>query len=215
MSIKTSSWLSLFLVACASTNTPLRESQEPEFISWEEGCQEPTTLELFCAQGTCAFFRCSDMEAADADSFGTVEPARWNRQPNSSGGRRRGSGYPRQDAEPVFVIRWNNHPPPPAPTPRPARPLPTWVKHHIFPQEPGLARWFQRQGIDIHQFTLLIPGELRLRIHSGGPRGGKWNAEWRHFTEGRDRASPEVIWRHATKLIIDYNLAGASMGPYR
>jgi len=207
--------LSILLVACASTSTPLRESVGPKLVSWEEGCQEPTTLEFFCAQGTCAFFRCQDMETHGEDSAVKVEPARWTRPPQPSGGRRRGSRYPRPDADPVFVIRWNNHPPLSVPIPRPARTARAWVKHHIFPQEPQLAEWFQLQGINIHQYTLLIPREVHLRIHSGGPRGGKWNAEWRHFTEGRAKATPAEIWQHASKLIVDYNLAGASMVTYR
>jgi uncharacterized lipoprotein (TIGR02269 family) len=208
-------WLSSVLVACASTDTALRESTEPELVSWEEGCQAPTTLDLFCAQGTCALFRCRDMEPAVEDTSGKVEPARWIRPPQPTGGRRRGARYPRPDADPVFLIRWNNHPPPPAPTPRPARTAPEWVKHHIFPQEAQLAAWFQLQGFNIHQFTLLIPRDVHIRIHSGGPRGGMWNAEWRQFIRGRERVPPEQIWEHAFKLIIDYKLAGASMVPYR
>jgi hypothetical protein len=44
---------------------------------------------------------------------------------------------------------------------------------------------------------------------------GRWNEAWRQFTEGRDRAPPEEIWRHAVKLIVEFDLAGASMVPYR
>ncbi len=88
------------------------------------------------------------------------------------------------------------------------------MKHHIFPQAPDLAAWFQLQGINIHQYTLLIPRGLHIKIHSGGQRGGRWNEEWRLFTRGRVKATPEQIWEHATKLTVKYDLAGASMVPY-
>jgi uncharacterized lipoprotein (TIGR02269 family) len=89
------------------------------------------------------------------------------------------------------------------------------VKHHIFSQAPDLAEWFRLQGINIHQYTLLVSRAVHLRIHSGGARGGMWNAEWRHFKEGRSRATPEEIWQHAIKLIVKYDLTGAQMVPYR
>ena len=205
--------LSVSLAACASTGTSLREAAEPEPVSWEEGCQDSTTLELLCSEDTCALFRCQDLTDASEAPSGEVEPARWPglRPP---GGFRRGWRYPRRGAEPVFVIRWHNHPAPSLPSRR-LIPLDSLVKHHIFPQAPELARWFQQQGINIHQYTLLIPRGTHLRIHSNGPRGGLWNEEWRQFTEGRDRVPPEEIWQHAIKLIVKYDLMEAQMVPYR
>jgi hypothetical protein len=55
---------------------------------------------------------------------------------------------------------------------------------------------------------------LSLRA-SGGARGGRWNAAWRDFTQSRVRATHEEIWSHAAKLIVEFNLAGADMVPYR
>jgi uncharacterized lipoprotein (TIGR02269 family) len=205
--------LNVLLAACASTNTSHWETPEPEVVSWEEGCQDATTLELFCSENTCAFFRCQDLVDATEEVPSLVEPARWPglRPP---GGFRRGWRLPRRGADPVFVIRWNNHP---APSLSARRTLPSsqLIKHHIFPQAPDLAVWFQMQGINIHQYTLLVSRGVHLRIHSGGPRGGLWNAEWRQFTRGRDRVPHDELWQHAIKLIIKYDLTGASMVPYR
>jgi uncharacterized lipoprotein (TIGR02269 family) len=200
-------------LACASTDASRWEAPEPEAIFWEEGCQDTTTLELLCAEDSCAFFRCQDLTEASDEPSGEVEPARWPglRPP---GGFRRWLRHARQGAEPVFVIRWNNHPAPSLPGRR-TIPLELLVKHHIFPQEPRLAAWFQRQGINIHQYTLLISRGMHLRLHNGGPRGGRWNEEWRQFTEGRLTATHAEIWQHAIKLIIRYDLMEAQMVPYR
>lgn len=205
--------LSVSLAACASTDIPLRTPDEPELVSWEEGCQDTTTLELLCSEGTCAFFHCLDLTDASEAPAGEVQPARWPgfRPP---GGFRRGWRQPRRGAEPVFVIRWHNHPAPLPPSQRP-QPLDRLVRHHIFPQAPDLAAWFHRQGINIHQYTLLISRPVHLRIHSGGSRGGRWNEEWRQFTRSHDTASPEEIWQHAIKLIVKYDLLEAQMTPYR
>jgi uncharacterized lipoprotein (TIGR02269 family) len=61
-----------------------------------------------------------------------------------------------------------------------------FVRHHLFPQAPDLALYFQRAGIKIHDFTMLIPEHVHRRIHGGGPRGGLWNEAWQQFV----RANP-------------------------
>jgi uncharacterized lipoprotein (TIGR02269 family) len=203
----------VLLTACASTDTSQWEAREPEGVSWEEGCQDITTLELLCSGDTCAFFWCRDLVEVHEEASGEVEPARWPgfRPP---GGFRRGERQPRRGVDPVFVIRWSDHP-----APRTLRqrllPLDRLVKHHIFSQAPDLAAWFHQQGLNIHQYTLLISREMHLRIHSGGPRGGRWNAEWRRFMEEHGSATLEQIWRHAIKLIVKYDLTEARMVPYR
>ncbi len=204
---------SVLLAACASTDVTRWEPPEPEVVSWEEGCQDTTTLELLCSEDTCAFFRCQDLVDTIQESAGQVEPARWPGSRPPGGFRSRWRKI-RRGADPVFVIRWNDHPAPNLSTRR-AHSLDLLVRHHIFSQAPDLAIWFQRQGINIHQYTLLISRGVHLRIHSGGQRGGMWNAEWRRFRDTRDNATPEEIWQHAIKLIIKYDLTGARIVPYR
>lgn len=97
--------------------------------------------------------------------------------------------------------------PPPVPL---ALPAPRMQKHHIFPQAEDLAAWFKRRGINIHQYTLLIPEHVHRRIHAGGPRGGLWNEAWREFmAANHDREPPrEEIYRHAGMLIFRFELNG-------
>jgi hypothetical protein len=95
--------LSVSLAACASTDASRLEAPEPEEVSWEEGCQDTTTLELLCSGDTCAFFRCRDLIDSTEESSGEVEPTRWPglRPP---GGFRRGWRQPRRGADPVVTV---------------------------------------------------------------------------------------------------------------
>jgi uncharacterized lipoprotein (TIGR02269 family) len=118
-----------------------------------------------------------------------------------------------QSAAPVLTFRFNRHfeSKPPGPFLPPGR----YVRHHIFPQAPDLARWFERQGIkDIHQFTLVIPESVHRQIHSKAPSGGLWNEAWRQFRNERPDASPQEIYQHAGQLIFRFELTGQVV-PYR
>ncbi|WP_309894855.1 TIGR02269 family lipoprotein [Archangium sp.] len=126
-----------------------------------------------------------------------ASPRRWWRRPL----------WLSRDTQPVLTFRFNRHfDPKPSP---PALPAGRWVRHHIFPQAEDLRVWFHRQGVpDIHQFTLLIPEHVHLRIHSGGPRGGEWNMAWQRFKAANLDAPPEAIYRHAGELIFRFQLTG-------
>ncbi|MCP3142747.1 SitA6 family polymorphic toxin lipoprotein [Pyxidicoccus xibeiensis] len=97
------------------------------------------------------------------------------------------------------------------------------VHHHLFPQEPGLARWFKRNGVDIHKFTILIPEHIHRELHSGTGRGGMWNQAWRDFRDSMQGGSvtPEVLHRKAVELIFRFQLTGpvvpynAPLAPYQ
>src|SRR5690606_38605036 len=89
-----------------------------------------------------------------------------------------------------------------------------WEKHHIFPQAEDLAKWFDRQGVKIHDYTMPIPRELHQRIHRGGEGGGQWNAAWRAFNKVKPNASPEEIFKHAGELIHRVQLMGGPIQLY-
>ncbi|ATB50407.1 hypothetical protein MYMAC_006063 [Corallococcus macrosporus DSM 14697] len=89
-----------------------------------------------------------------------------------------------------------------------------WEKHHIFPQAEDLARWFERQGVKIHDYTMPIPRHVHQRIHRGGERGGDWNNAWREFKDANEGATPAEIFRHAGELIHRFELMGGPIQPY-
>jgi len=200
--------LSLLLTACASAPATRHAEEPPEQVvsSFEEGCVQEDSLILLCGDETCGFFQCRDALPSGIEltrGGGTVAPP-----PAPGGAPRRWQRPPwlRRDAVPVLTFRFRA-----APAPKPQQlllPSGRYVRHHIFPQAPDLAEWFKLQGVAIHNFTLVIPEHIHWRIHSGAPRGGLWNAAWRKFREENRRASPEEIYRHAGKLIYEFELMG-------
>lgn len=89
-----------------------------------------------------------------------------------------------------------------------------WEKHHIFPQSEDLARWFERQGVKIHNYTMPIPRDLHRKIHDGTGRGGAWNDAWRAFRRKNENATPVEIYKHAGELIHRFELMGGLIQPY-
>ncbi|WP_309892547.1 TIGR02269 family lipoprotein [Archangium sp.] len=212
-------WLGLLctlLTACATSSPSLQDVREPppEVVSsWEEGCADERTVVLLCREDgdECGFFRCQEVAPREVllayrgggpiyiPGASPAAPRRWWRNPR---------GWPR-NTEPVLTFRFNRHLDPKPPALVPVLPPGRWVRHHLLPQAEDLARWFHRQGVpDIHQFTLLIPEHIHLRIHSGGPSGGLWNAAWRQFQRANEHATPAEIYRHAGELIFRFELTG-------
>jgi uncharacterized lipoprotein (TIGR02269 family) len=118
-------------------------------------------------------------------------------------------------ADPVFEIPWNNWKTRERSAPRLYRhqclkpPQEPFEKHHIFPQQPRLAIWFKRNGIDIHAFTIRLPRSFHQWLHSGGPEGGQWNEAWRQFMDkNQGIVKPEDIWRFAGELMRRFGVMG-------
>jgi len=204
-----------FLAACASSSPAVQEdgpTPGPEVVaSWEEGCEDERSLVLLCQEEgeECGFFRCHEVVSGEEvllASRGGGPIYIPGPSPFARGWRGRPIGWPR-NTRPVLTFRFNRHFDP-KPT-LPALPPGRWVKHHLFPQAQELREWFHARGVpDIHQYTLLIPEHVHIRIHSSGPKGGLWNQAWLNFKRARPNAFPEEIYRHAGQLIFRFELTG-------
>jgi len=84
------------------------------------------------------------------------------------------------------------------------------VKHHLFPQAPDLAPWFRAQGINVHDWTMVIPQRIHWRIHSGSARGGMWNQAWREFRNANPtrRFTKEELLAKAFELSYRFDVVG-------
>ena len=91
----------------------------------------------------------------------------------------------------------------------------TLVKHHLFPQAADLAVWFRAQGINIHDWTMVIPEHIHWRIHTGSARGGLWNQAWREFRDANPmrRYTKEELLAKAFELAYRFDIVGPIM-PY-
>jgi uncharacterized lipoprotein (TIGR02269 family) len=224
--------LSSVLAGCAAVPHPVRDEEagcEKEAASFEQVCQQEDTLLAVCEGKQCAVYRCWEVTAYLR--VGRVVRAQVVVRPpppqplppplpESGPGAQRywGSTVP-QPVWPVFTIPWNKTSPPLlAPVPLEAlesqeesRTRP-YEKHHIYPQAPDLKRWFERKGINIHQWTLALEVEEHRRIHRGA-NGGSWNEAWRRFRNANRNATKLEIELHAGKLIYEFNLYGVVV-PY-
>ncbi|WP_375771608.1 TIGR02269 family lipoprotein [Archangium gephyra] len=218
--------LGLLLSACATSAPAMREDVEaPEAVSssWDEARADPTCVVPLCDEARCAIWRCQDVAQGDVHPVllaqavvpqaETALPMPLGPGPSAS----RWWGHPLAEphsAAPVFEIPWHNW----KTRELSARRLylsqclisrEPFEKHHIFPQEERLAKWFESRGIDIHAYTIRVPKSFHGWLHSGGPRGGQWNEAWRQFMdENRIIATAEDMWRFAGELMTRFGVNG-------
>jgi len=209
-------WLSLLaasLLGCSTTPGPsLQQAWDEAAVECDDPEEDPCVT-LLCLGDACGFYRCEDMPS-------DVELARFPpaRPPAAaapgSGPRRNWGGAGKLPGGAVMLFpNWNGAPEriiPPSHRLPPGR----FEKHHIFPQAEDLSRWFERQGVKIHDYTMPIPRDIHRRIHDGNGRGGSWNDAWRAFRKANDNASPAEIYKHAGELIHRFELIGGPIQPY-
>jgi uncharacterized lipoprotein (TIGR02269 family) len=183
--------LSAVLAGCASVPQAAREEEtgcQQKAASFEQVCQQEGSLLAVCEGRQCAAYRC--WEVAESFRGSQVVRTRWASRPpqpaplpSPQTRREVGTawsgpqGLPQQ-VRPVFLIPWSNTSPPRLP---PGQVLESqeqprgkpYERHHIYPQEEKLKKWFESKGIDIHQWTLALEVEDHRRIHRGpnGDRG--------------------------------------------
>lgn len=214
-----SALLCVVLSACATSTSAVSGDEEPldSGASWEEAQADPSCVVPLCNEERCALWRCQDvveLEAppvllawAQGTSLPLPNPTRWWGRPLAAP----------EGREAVFEIPWHNwniRGKYAAPALRlPCIPSREPIeKHHIFPQE--LAAWFKLKKIDIHAFTLRLPKSFHRWLHSGGPKGGQWNAAWRHFQNKNRNASQAEMWNFAFELMARFQVHERPLVPY-
>jgi uncharacterized lipoprotein (TIGR02269 family) len=207
----------LLLSACGTTSPATRSWEETE---WDDStaCEDPDADECiaFACDGEeelCGVFTCEDVDpeaVVGSSSTPRTELARGGAyRPPMRGPvpfrNWRNMGV-RQGARPrmTFHFRYNFGYLPAFP-----RYMGRVVKHHLFPQAQEFRQWFMRAGINVHEWTMLIPEHVHRQIHSGSGRGGMWNAAWRVFRDANPNPpSRDVMIRHALDLAFRYQLVG-------
>ncbi|MCY1032687.1 TIGR02269 family lipoprotein [Corallococcus sp. BB11-1] len=166
-------------------------------------------MALVCADDLCGLYRCEDAGTLLARGGGVRPPVAAS-APGFGPRRNWGTAQPLPgDREAIFVIRWHNHPAPPAP-PDGRKPSGSgWVRHHLYPQDPRLATFFKRRAnINVHDFTMVIPRAEHLRLHGAGGRGGPWNQAWHDFASKNRTATPKQIQEQLNRMIVEFNIMG-------
>jgi uncharacterized lipoprotein (TIGR02269 family) len=210
--------VSLLLTACA-TSSPIPhawESAAQDDITACDDSDADTCVVMACDEGECGVFDCEDVnpeELAHMPRGHGTELAQFYRPPFRSPGTQRNwrrAGL-RDGVQPRMTFHFQyRHGFLPA-FPRLEGKL---VRHHLFPQAREFREWFKNSGINIHEWTLLLPEQVHLRIHRGAS-GGPWNEAWRQFKEASQgrQVSREELMRKAFEFALRFDIVGPVL-PY-
>ena len=218
-------WTALAVVVMAACGTTSASSRAWEDAARDDdsACAEPMADQCIvfacdAEAGLCGVFACEDVDPEVVAGTSLAHGAQLAR----------GSAYRAPSSPPAFR-NWRN-----SRVRQGARPRMTFhfrytfgalpafpryegrvVKHHLFPQAPEFREWFRRSGVNVHEWTMVIPEHVHRQIHSGTGRGGLWNTAWREFKRTHpDGLSSEALLRQALHLAIRFDLAGPLV-PYR
>jgi uncharacterized lipoprotein (TIGR02269 family) len=205
----------LLLSGCATPSPATRAWVDAQAEDSRE-CEAPgadACVVLACEgeEGLCGVFSCEDVDPealAFASSASGVELARFRPPPRNPGSSRnwRRTGL-RAGAQPrmTFHFRYREGYLPAFP-----RLEGKLVKHHLFPQAAEFAEWFRSSGINPHQWTMVLPEQVHLRIHRGDGRGGLWNQAWREFKDANldRRVPPAELLAKAFELAYRFDIVG-------
>ncbi|HYV50080.1 MAG TPA: DUF2380 domain-containing protein [Myxococcaceae bacterium] len=89
--------------------------------------------------------------------------------------------------------------------------FPDCEEHHLFPRQEGLRIRFERAGIEVDDWAVLIPADQHREAHRRtdefGP-GGKWNWDWQQWwiARGAKQPDPDDVFVRALEMIYEYKL---------
>ncbi|MCE9672101.1 TIGR02269 family lipoprotein [Myxococcus stipitatus] len=223
--------LLLLLANCASApvagrggrvELPLEEDSAEDCTDAAAEDDDKGCVTVACDGSSCGLYRCEDVSSAPVALRGVSAPAPLP-----------GVGYAPQrlwagpqvmpGREPVLVFRKER--PEELPSQKALRKArEEWEKvpkekHHIFPR--AFEVYFNRQGINIHEYTLAIDVKRHKEIH-GGSYGAPWNEDWRRFierlemeTRKKNRPTPSEVRQRLFDfgglMIQKYRLVGMPM----
>ncbi|WP_044900948.1 TIGR02269 family lipoprotein [Myxococcus stipitatus] len=210
-------WSLLAFILCLSCSTTPSSSMQRAWEEAEVEClaaEQDRCISLLCLGDTCGFYPCGELPGeVELARFPPARPPAAAAAPGMGPRRTWGAGQTLPKGAVMVFPNWNGAPERVVPPSRQLTPG-RWEKHHIFPQSEDLARWFERQGVKIHHYTMPIPLHVHRRIHDGTGRGGAWNDAWRSYMRQNPRAKPEEIFKHAGELIHRFDLIGGPVQPY-
>jgi uncharacterized lipoprotein (TIGR02269 family) len=212
-------WLSLAVLLLSACGTTSSSSRAWEGAEWAgaSACEEPGAdqcIVFACdvEEGVCGVFACEDVDPEAVAGTSLAHGAELAR-----------SGGYRHPSRPPAFRNWRNSGVREGARPRmtfhfryPFGALPAFpryegrvVKHHLFPKAAEFRDWFRRAGINIHDWTMVIPEHIHRQIHSGTGRGGLWNTAWRVYMDANPNPpGRDVLLRHAIELAFRYELTG-------
>jgi uncharacterized lipoprotein (TIGR02269 family) len=201
----------LLLAACAPSAPALRTWEDGETSTCEETGADQCVV-LACDEGECGLFDCEDLDpealARVPLAHGAELARNFQRPPYRAPGTQRSwrrAGL-REDARPRMTFHFQYRQGFLPAFPRLEGKL---IKHHLFPQAQEFRVWFNQNRINIHEWTMLVPEHVHLRIHRGA-NGGLWNEAWRQFMNAnrRGRVPREEMLRKAFELALRFDIAG-------
>jgi uncharacterized lipoprotein (TIGR02269 family) len=158
----------LLLAACATPSPALRAWEEAEHDGATDcdDAEADQCVVLACDEGECGVFGCEDVDPealAHVPLAHGAELAQFHRPPFRGPSTQRNwrrAGL-REDARPrmTFHFRYRQGFLPAFP-----RLEGKLIKHHLFPQAQEFRSWFKQRGINIHEWTMLIPEHVHLSI---------------------------------------------------
>lgn len=90
----------------------------------------------------------------------------------------------------------------------------TWItggptrEHHVIPQASTLRGYFDNAGIDVDDYTIVLPKSVHDGLHQGkgtGP-GGPWIRDWKNFFAKNPGAGKSEILQHADDMMGKYGI---------
>jgi hypothetical protein len=91
------------------------------------------------------------------------------------------------------------------------RECPDCEEHHLFPRQKGLRRFFERTGVEVDDWAILISVNQHREAHRRDGNygaGGKWNWDWGNWWQRHqdEQVEADDVFVRALEMIREYKL---------